>query len=122
MRTEKQLAEKVAIITGGGRGIGRAVALLFAQQGARVVVAGRGEKFLKQVVEIIEDQGGSALAIPTDVSQLDQVEYLVEQTRQIYGRIDILVNNAGQLLAAGIEEADTKAWEQIIQVNLLGTY
>lgn len=90
-----QLVEKVAIITGGGRGIGRALALGFAGQGAKVLVASRTESEVSETAQAIRDAGGEALAVVTDVSRGEDVRQMVEAARRQWGRVDILVNNAG---------------------------
>jgi NAD(P)-dependent dehydrogenase (short-subunit alcohol dehydrogenase family) len=89
------LEGKVAIVTGGSKGIGRAIARTFADAGAAVALAARGPEDLERTAKEIEAEGGRALAIPTDVSQPDQVRALVDQTVQELGTVDILVNNAG---------------------------
>ena len=90
-----QLKDKVAIITGGGRGIGRAIAIAYAAEGARVVIAARNTTQLDEVVTEIEANNGKVLAVPTDVRVRSEVENLVQKTVDHFGRIDILVNNAG---------------------------
>jgi NAD(P)-dependent dehydrogenase (short-subunit alcohol dehydrogenase family) len=113
-----QLKNKVAIVTGGGTGIGKATALLFAREGARVVVAGRREAPLKQTVEEISKERGEASFITTDVTDSGQVKKLLEQTAAKYGRIDILFNNAGAFLSGKEAHDFTEAeWEQMLNVN-----
>ena len=114
---------RVAIVTGGGRGIGEAVALALAREGARVVVAARTGAELGQVVARIEQLGGAARAVPSDVSQPAQVERLTRAALDAYGRIDVLVNAAGVPGPIGpLWETDVAAWKRAIEVNLLGTF
>lgn len=94
---EKRLAGRVALVTGGGSGMGRAGALRLAQDGAAVVVAGRRRAELEQVVDEIERAGGTALAVPTDVSNPGQVQALVDTTLATFGALDLAWNNAGLL-------------------------
>ena len=114
---------RVAIVTGGGRGIGEAVALALAREGARVVVAARTGAELGQVVARIEQLGGAARAVPSDVSQPAQVERLTRAALDAYGQIDVLVNAAGVPGPIGpLWDTDVAAWKRAIDVNLLGTF
>jgi NAD(P)-dependent dehydrogenase (short-subunit alcohol dehydrogenase family) len=117
------LKDKVALITGASRGIGAATARLFAQAGARVVLAARSEADLKAVAESIKAQGGHALAVPTDITNPQAVDDLVAQTvRQFHG-IDILVNNAALLTPIGKSwQVDPKAWRTLLDVNVNGAF
>lgn len=90
-----KLTDKVAIVTGGGKGIGRGIAWAFAEAGADVVVAARTESDLAETVAGVEERGRRALAVKTDVTVTEDLEHLVEATLEAFGRIDILVNNAG---------------------------
>ena len=112
------LEGQVAIVTGAGRGIGGAVALALAREGARVALAARSRADLAAVAGLIRESGGSALAIPTDVTQDGAVEALVEQTAGELGRIDILVTAAGVAAfgpVAGTKPAD---WDGMLALNL----
>jgi NAD(P)-dependent dehydrogenase (short-subunit alcohol dehydrogenase family) len=117
------LESKVAIITGGSRGIGRSIALAFAEEGANVVIASRTSKDIDQVVEEICSSGQRATGVLTDVCQSDQVTMLVNSTLKTFGRIDILVNNAGispvLTRALKLKEED---WDRILAVNLKGAF
>ena len=114
---------RVAIVTGGGRGIGEAVALALAREGARVVVAARTGAELGRVVARIEQLGGAARAVPSDVSQPGQVERLTRAALDAYGQIDVLVNAAGIPGPIGpLWDTDVAAWKRAIDVNLLGTF
>ncbi len=115
-----RLKGRVAIVTGGGRGIGRATALALAREGAAVAVAARSAAELEETVRLVHDQGGSALAVPTDVRQADQVRAMVEKTVDAFGPVDILVNNAGVARFAPVLEATEEDWRLMFEVNLLG--
>lgn len=116
------LQNKVVIITGASRGIGRAIALLFAQQGARVVLAARNKKELEKVARQISLLSGQSLAIPCDVTQENQVRNLIKKTLQIYRRIDILINNAGLGIHKPIIEFTSQNWDTTIDTNLKGPF
>ncbi|MCS7261674.1 MAG: glucose 1-dehydrogenase, partial [Anaerolineae bacterium] len=117
-----RLKDKVAIITGGGSGIGRASAELFAREGAKVVVADFNEKAGHETVAAIRRAGGEAIFVRVDVSDSAQVQCLVDTTLQTYGGIDILVNNAGILLFGTALDTSQQDWERVIAVNLTGTF
>ncbi len=118
-----RLQGKVAIITGGGRGIGEAIALAFAREGARLAIASRTQTELEQVAAQIRKMGGQVQVIRTDVSRQDDVLQLVEATLTTYGQIDILVNAAGVYGPIGpMWDIDVDEWIQAIQINLLGTF
>ena len=113
----------VAVITGGGRGIGEAVALAFGGRGATVVLAARTASELAQVEAKVRAAGGAAVAIPTDVSSPADVSRLVQRTVDAYRRVDVLVNAAGILGPVGpLWEADPEAWKRAVEVNLYGTF
>ena len=117
-----RLAGKIALITGGGTGIGRACARMFAREGARVAVAGRRRGPLDGVVAEICAAGGEALAVECDVSQRAQVENAVRATVERFGGLTSVVNNAGALLVGTAEETSDEDWERVIAVNLTGTF
>jgi 3-oxoacyl-[acyl-carrier protein] reductase len=118
----KRLAGKVAIVTGSSSGIGKAIALRFAEEGARVVVAARRHRLCRQVAAEIRRRGGAATAIQTDVAEEAQAERLIAETIREYGRLDILVNNAGIGGGGRIAETSTKDFDQVLAVNLRGTF
>ena len=113
------LSEQVALITGAGRGIGRAIALKLAQAGAKTTLAARTEQELQATARSIQDTGGEAFAVPTDLQQDEQVTTLVEKTLARYKRIDILVNNAGSgPPRTPIVKSRLTDWESVLRVNL----
>ncbi|MEQ9355858.1 amino acid adenylation domain-containing protein [Coleofasciculus chthonoplastes] len=116
------LAGQVAIVTGGGRGIGQAIALKLAQQGAKVAVLARHQDQLQETVNQIQQWGGQAIAIPTDISELNQVEAAIAQIVEQWQGIDILVNNAGITGFATLANSDPVKWRKTVEVNLFGTY
>lgn len=112
----------VAIVTGGGRGLGRAMALGLAEAGADVVVAGRNLRNLEQVVKEIEGHRRRALAVQTDVSKPGELQRLVEETLATFDQIDILVNNAGTTHRAPAEEFPVAEWDRVMDVNLKSVF
>lgn len=112
----------VAIITGGGAGIGAATARLFARQGARVVVVELHDDAGRRTAAEIVATGGEALWYPTDVSVSAQVQQMVERTVERYGRVDVLVNNAGVGATALFWEMADEDWQRVIDVNLTGHF
>src|SRR3989441_5376747 len=116
----KRLAGKIAIVTGSSSGIGKAIALTFAEEGARVVVAARRQDLCEQTVKQIREKGGDAMAIQTDVTDESQVERLITQTVQRYGRLDILVNNAGIESGGQVAENNTKNFDEGRNTKLPG--
>ena len=117
------LHEKTAIVTGGSRGIGKAIALGFGDSGAKVVVAARKVHLLEEVVEEIRATGGEALAVKCDLSNDNELHNLIDKTVQRFERIDILVNNAGiSPFLAKSEELTKEMFEEVIQVNLLAPF
>jgi NAD(P)-dependent dehydrogenase (short-subunit alcohol dehydrogenase family) len=119
----KALDERVAIVTGGGQGIGRAIAVALAEAGAKVVVTARNHGPLAQVEAEIRARGGSALAVPADVSREREVQAMVETARARLGPIDVLVNNAGIAgPTANVEDITEDEWQEVLRVNLVGPF
>ena len=116
------LAEKVAIVTGGGTGIGRGIAVELARAGADVVLAGRRIEPLREAAEEICALGGKAMAVSTDVRDWDQVQALAAAATAEFGHVDILVNNAGGQFGAAFEDLSPNGWKAVIDVNLNGVF
>jgi NAD(P)-dependent dehydrogenase (short-subunit alcohol dehydrogenase family) len=117
-----RLKDKVAIVTGGGKGIGKAIALAFAAEGAKVVVAARTLPKLEETVREIKALGGEALALQTDVTKEAEVEVMVEAAVKIFGKIDILVNNSGiGGPTARVSDMNLDAWNEVIALDLTGS-
>lgn len=118
-----RLAGKVAVVTGGSRGIGRAVCLAFAREGARVVVVGRNKEICQKVVADIEAGGGAALAVRADVSSEADVAAMVSAAKKRFDRIDILVNNAGvNIPYKTVAELSLEEWNHVVGTNLTGPF
>ena len=113
-----ELKDKVAIVTGGTQGIGRATALRLAQEGARVVIAARGKERLDAVAAEIRSAGGKAAAVQADVARPADCERLVAEALKAFGRIDILVNNAGTSLTGEFESVTDALWQQDLDLKL----
>lgn len=115
-----ELDEQVAIVTGASSGIGEATAHALATQGASVVVAARREDELEALANEIETDGGEALAVPTDVTDEDDIDALVETTLDEFDSVDVLVNCAGVMLLEPVDQADRGNFRQMVEVNLMG--
>jgi len=118
-----RLQGKIAIVTGSTKGIGRAVAIGYAEEGATVIVCGRSEDLAKSLSEELTQKGKKAVALRLDVTSADSVKQVVDQVAQQFGRIDILVNNAGiSPIWKRAEDTGKEAWDQIIATNLTGAF
>ncbi|MCK4730022.1 MAG: SDR family NAD(P)-dependent oxidoreductase, partial [Candidatus Aenigmarchaeota archaeon] len=118
-----KLKNKIAIITGASKGIGKSTALLFAKEGAKVVVNYfSSEKEAFSVVDEIKEIGSEAIAIKCDVSKEDEVKAMIKQTIDEFGKIDILVNNAGIVFDVPFFKRTVEQWKKTMDVNLLGTF
>lgn len=114
--------DRVAIITGAGRGVGRATALLLASAGAQVVLFSRTLAHLQETAQLIAQDGGNALAVQGDVAREEDVLHLFQAVRETYGRVDILINCAGIVAVQPFIEMDASTWDAVINVNLRGTF
>jgi len=118
--TLNELTDQVALVTGASSGIGEATAETLAANGASVALAARREDALEALADRIESEGGDALVVPTDITDEEQVENMIETTHEEFGRLDILVNNAGVMLLERVDEASPENFRQMAEVNLLG--
>jgi len=116
-----RLKGKVALVTGGASGIGRATAELFAREGARVMVADSSAEG-SGTAQTIHASGGEAIFFQVDISDSEQVKRMVDQALATYGRIDVLFNGAGVLAYGTVLETDEQAWNRVLSINLTGTY
>jgi len=118
-----RLKDKVAIVTGGGTGIGAAIATTFAREGAQVMITGRRKETLAEIADAILAAGGRALAVSGSVTDETDVQHAVQTTLAEFGRIDVLVNNAGSLQHNGpLHETTDEAWDGVIDVFLKGVF
>src|SRR5215469_16489684 len=121
-KTVTRLTRKVALITGGGTGIGRAIAMAFAREGARVAVAGRRLEKVREVVAEIEKQAGAAIALQCDVSNANDAERAIHETAMKFGKLNLLVNNAGTLSVSTVDTISEDDWDRVISTNLKGPF
>jgi len=117
-----ELEGKVGIVTGAGSGIGRAIAMLFAKEGAHVVVADLADGVGRETVKLIQKAGGSALFAHCDVSKARDAESAIRATLEKFGGLDILVNNAGIEVAGTVVELSEADWDRVLNVNLKGVF
>ena len=117
---ERSLEGKTVVITGASSGVGRAAAEAFALEGCNVVLAARGQEGLDETVSLCRNLGAIALAVPTDVSDAEQVQNLAQQALQFNGRIDVWVNNAGVMATGKLEDMPWQTVDQVVKTNLLG--
>jgi NAD(P)-dependent dehydrogenase (short-subunit alcohol dehydrogenase family) len=117
-----RLDGKVALITGGGSGIGRATAVLFAREGAKVVVADISAEMGEETVRSIREGGGHATFVKTDVTKEEDVRRAVQTAVESYGRLSILFNNAGVAGPYGVADVPAETWDQVMNVNVTGTF
>jgi NAD(P)-dependent dehydrogenase (short-subunit alcohol dehydrogenase family) len=116
------LEGKVAIVTGGGSGFGKATSILFAKEGAKVAVVDYNEDGARKTAEEIKNAGGEAIYVKADVSKEEDVKRFVEETVKAFGKLDIIFNNAGIYVPGNAEEQKTEDWDRIIDVNLRGVF
>ena len=116
-------SNRVALVTGAGTGIGKAVALALLKEGYAVVLAGRRREMLEETATEGASSGSPSLVVPTDVGKPDQVRALFAQTKETFGRLDLLFNNAGMGSPRGLlEDLDYEAWQAVVDVNLTGSF
>src|SRR5574341_1124702 len=118
----EDLREKRVLVTGGGQGIGRAIASAFAHHGSYVVITGRRKEILDAAAEDFRRAGAKVLALSCDITEREQVEALDKEIQREIGAVQILVNNAGLAPAVGFLSMEDKLWEEVLKVNLTGTY
>jgi NAD(P)-dependent dehydrogenase (short-subunit alcohol dehydrogenase family) len=119
---EQRLANKVAIVTGAGRGMGRAISVRFAREGADIAAVEVNHDTLQEVAEEVQEQGRKCLPIQADLSRLPEIDGMVKATLQEFGKIDILVNNAGVTKALGLFEITEVDWDWMHGINLRGLF
>jgi 3-oxoacyl-[acyl-carrier protein] reductase len=117
-----RLKDKVAIVTGAGNGIGRETVLLFAKEGAKVIIADFAEEAGKSVLQEVKDQGGEAIFQKVNVASQESVNEMVEAAVEAYGTVDILVNNAGITRDGMLTKLEAEDWQKVIDVNLSGVF
>ena len=117
-----QLKDKVAVVTGGGSGIGKGIAKAFAQEGCAVVIAARNAARLERAAQELAETGAEITAVPTDVTDEVQVAALFEQVMDRYGRLDILVNNAAAFGGGRIDQVPLNVWDRVIGVGVTGAF
>lgn len=117
-----RLSGKAAIVTGAGTGIGRAIALLLAREGARVAAVGRRREKLEEVAQTIRRAGGEAVVTVCDVSSEPDTRQAVKHAEQVFGLVNVLVNNAGALRASTVESISLEDWDRVIATNLKGPF
>src|SRR5258708_3219696 len=116
------LKEKVILVTGASKGIGKAIAIAFATEGSHVVLNARHQQELEQVTQEIQRRGGNALALAADVTNASEIQHLVQQAIALFGTIHVLVNNAGGAdVFASFEELSDEDWINIFNLNVLST-
>lgn len=117
-----RLAGKSAVITGGGTGIGQAIALAFAREGAQVAVAGRRKERLDETLRLLQQSGCSALALECDVTKAADTLRLVKSAEDAFGKVNVLVNNAGALSVSTVENISEEEWDHVMATNVKGPF
>ncbi|MGP4085875.1 SDR family NAD(P)-dependent oxidoreductase [Streptomyces sp. KR55] len=120
--SSNRFSDRTVLVTGGGSGIGRAIALAFAAEGARVVVAGRGRAALDETVALVRESGGTAFAEVADVTRADEVEALVQAVVDRFGSLDVAVNNAGVFRGGPLAELSEEDWRTVLDINVTGVF
>ncbi|MFT5914608.1 MAG: NADP-dependent 3-hydroxy acid dehydrogenase YdfG [Flammeovirgaceae bacterium] len=117
-----KLKNKTAIITGASRGIGKEVAIQLAKKGVNTVLVARGKEDLKKLRNTITKLGAETLIVPADISEEQEVEKVMKKAIKRFGKVDIIINNAGIGVFKPVEEIETKEWDDVMQVNVRGTF
>lgn len=117
-----RLMGKVAVVTGGGTGIGRAIAQTFGKEGAKVGVVGRRREKLDETVRVVRDAGGQAISLVCDVTKAQEAQQAIADTEKEFGLVNVLVNNAGVLSVSTIESVSEEEWDRLIATNLKGPF
>ena len=119
-----ELKDKVVVVTGGGRGVGRSIALALAREGARLALVARTESELNAVREEVEALGGEAIAVPTDISDPKQIEDMAQETLKTFGTVDVVINNAakGAIPDLLVQDTTIEDWDYVMNVNARGTF
>jgi NAD(P)-dependent dehydrogenase (short-subunit alcohol dehydrogenase family) len=117
-----KLKDKVAVVTGASKGIGKGIAIRYTQEGAAVVIASRSMELLSGIAKEINKAGGQALALPLDVRRPESIQEVVDRTVQEYGRLDIMVNNAGVSMAHPSEALSPEDWIRAVETDLFGVF
>ena len=120
MNENQSIQNKVVVITGASSGLGEATARLLSREGAIVVLGARRAERIQSLAQELNDRGGKALAVATDVTHADQVKHLVDTAVQNYGRIDVMINNAGLMPSSPLERLKIDDWDRMIDVNIKG--
>src|SRR5438067_2899209 len=118
----RSLKNKVVVITGASAGIGKVAAILFAKEGAHVVIAARRMDRLTALKAEIESGGAKCLAVETDVSERDHVQRLLDATLEHFGQVDVWINNAGSGIVGSMEQTTPEEMEKLMKINFMGTY
>lgn len=122
MATMSELENKIAIVTGAGTGIGKGIARAFAREGANLVLASRNEKNLQTTAEELKEYNREVIIVPTDITKEDEVLALFKQTMDTFSCLDIMINNSGISVGKSIDELSLQEWNEVIDVNLTGTF
>jgi 3-oxoacyl-[acyl-carrier protein] reductase len=119
-----ELRDKVVVITGGGRGVGRSIALALAGEGARLALVARTESELNAVCEEVKAMGAEVIAIPTDISDPKQIEDMAQETLKAFGTVDVIINNAakGAVPDLLVQDTTVEDWDEVMNVNARGTF
>jgi 3-oxoacyl-[acyl-carrier protein] reductase len=119
-----ELKDKVVVVTGGGRGVGRSIALALAREGARLALVARTESELNAVREEVEALGGEAIAVPTDISDPKQIEDMAQETLKTFGTVDVIINNAakGAIPDLLVQDTTIEDWDYVMNVNARGAF